>query len=74
MANTGMMTACGLSLKFRAKMPRAYRDVKRGYNSGLKSLQVGRGVHKKLSDSEIAEASIAQASKPRRFTPLKIAL
>jgi hypothetical protein len=55
-------------------MPRAYRDAKKGYNSGLKALQVGRGAQRRLSDAEIAEQQIEHAAKPRRLTPLKIAL
>jgi len=72
--NTSLMTACGVSMKFRARMPRAYRDVKKSYNSGLKALQVGRGAQRRLSDAEIAERQVEHAAKPRRLTPLKIAL
>ena len=72
MANTGMMTACGLSLKFRARMPRAYKDVKHG----LKSLQVGKGAQRRLTDAEMKamEQSETAISRPKRLTPLKIAL
>jgi len=72
--NTSMMTACGISMKFRARMPKAYHDVKKAYNSGLKSLQVGRGVYKKLTDAQMAEQAVEHTAKPRRLTPLKIAL
>lgn len=65
----GLMTAAGLSLKFRARMPHMFSAKK-----GLKTLQVGRGAQRKLTDAEMAERSVEQAPKPRRLTPLKIAL
>lgn len=73
-SNNSLMTACGISMKFRARMPRAYRDAKKGYNSGLKALQVGRGAQRRLTDSEMAEQALEHVAKPRRLTPLKIAL
>ena len=76
MANTGMMTACGLSLKFRARMPRAFHDVKQAGQKGLKALQVGKGAQRRLTDAEMKamEQSETAVSRPKRLTPLKIAL
>ena len=71
--NTSLMTACGVSMKYRARMPKAYRHMKKVEKSGLKELQVGRGAQKRLSDSEIAERQVEHAVKPRRLKPLKIA-
>jgi hypothetical protein len=49
-----------------------YKDVKHG----LKTLQVGKGAHRRLTDAEMKamEQSETAVSRPKRLTPLKIAL